>query len=148
MIFHATVQLGGKTATGIIVPEDVVASLNAGKRPAVAVVINGYTYRSTIAPMGGVHMLPISAEHREGAGVVAGDKVEVEVEVDIAPRTVTVPSDLASLLAKDKEAKLFFETLSYSKQRALVLPIDDVKTPETRERRIAKVMELLHLKQF
>jgi len=148
MKFHATIQLGGKTATGIIVPENVVAGLNAGKRPAVTVTINGYVYRSTIAPMGGVHMLPISAEHREGAGVAAEDKVEVEVEVDTVPRIVTVPSDLASLLAKDKEAKLFFETLSYSKQRALVLPIDEAKTPETRERRIAKAMELLHLKQF
>ncbi len=53
MRFHATVELGGKTATGVEVPRDVVESLGPSKRPAVRVTINDYTYRSSVAPMGG-----------------------------------------------------------------------------------------------
>lgn len=144
MKFRATIQLNGKTATGIRVPEEVVAGLGSGKRPAVRVTINGYTYRSTVAPMGGVSMLPVSAEVREGAGVAAGDEVEVEVEVDEAPREVSVPPDFAEALDGDAEAKRLFDGLSYSNKRRFVLPIEDAKTPETRQRRIEKAVSTLH----
>lgn len=144
MKFRATIQLNGKTATGIRVPEEVVAGLGSGKRPAVRVTINGYTYRSTVAPMGGVSMLPVSAEVRESAGVAAGDEVEVDVEVDEAPREVSVPPDFAEALDGDAEAKRFFDGLSYSNKRRFVLPIEDAKTPETRQRRIEKAVSTLH----
>ena len=144
MRFRAVIQLSGKTATGIRVPPEVVADLGAGKRPAVSVTLNGYTYRSTIAPMGGEHMLPVSAEVREGAGVAAGDEVDVDVELDTAPREVSVPPDLAEALDGDAEARRFFEGLSYSNKRRIVLSIDEAKTPETRQRRIAKAMSELH----
>lgn len=85
MRFRATVKQSGKTATGIEVPPEVVEGLGSGKRPAVSVTIGGYTYRSTVASMGGVFMLPLSAEHRSGAGVSAGDEVDVDVELDTAP---------------------------------------------------------------
>ena len=77
MRFHSVVQLGGKTATGIPVPEEVVASLGSSRRPPVRVTINGHTYRSTIAVMGGVFMVGISAENRKSAGVAGGDEVDV-----------------------------------------------------------------------
>ena len=143
MKFQATLQLGGKTATGLEVPESVVAALGAGKRPAVSVTINGYTYRSTVAPMGGVFMLPVSAEVREHARIAAGDELEVTVELDTAPREVTVPEDLAAALAKDSAAKAAFEKLSYSNKRRHVLSIEDAKTPETRARRVEKAVEAL-----
>lgn len=144
MRFRATIELGGKTATGIQVPAEVVESLGAGKRPAVRVVINGYSYRSTVAPMGGVFMLPVSAEVRERAGVSAGDEVDVEVESDTAPREVQVPADFAAALGQDAEAERFFATLSYSNKQRLVLSIEGAKTDETRQRRIAKAMSALH----
>lgn len=144
MKFQTTIQLNGKTATGIRVPDEVVAGLGSGKRPAVRVTINGYTYRSTVAPMGGVSMLPVSAEVRESAGVAAGDEVEVDVEVDEAPREVSVPPDFAEALDGDAEAKRFFDGLSYSNKRRFVLPIEDAKTPETRQRRIEKAVSTLH----
>ena len=97
MKFHSVVQLGGKTATGIPVPEEVVTSLGSSKRPPVRVTINGHTYRSTLASRGGQFMLPISAENRASAGVAAGDEVEVDIELDTAPREVTVPPDLGAL---------------------------------------------------
>lgn len=144
MRFRATIELGGKTATGIQVPAEVVESLGAGKRPAVRVVINGYSYRSTVAPIGGVFMLPVSAEVREQAGVSAGDAVDVEVERDAAPRELQVPADLAAALGHDAEAGRFFATLSYSNKQRLVLSIEGAKTDETRQRRIAKAVGALH----
>lgn len=147
MRFRATIQLGGKTATGIQVPEEVVASLGSSKRPAVRVTLNKYTYRSTLAVMGGVFMLPVSAEHRTGAGVAAGDEVDVDLELDTAPREVSLPSDFAALLERDADAKRFFEGLSYSRKQWYVLPIEQAKTPETRARRIAKALSLLQAGQ-
>ncbi|MGZ3603316.1 MAG: YdeI/OmpD-associated family protein [Ktedonobacterales bacterium] len=144
MRFRTTIQLSGKTATGIRVPEEVVTGLGSGKRPAVRVTINGYTYPSTVAPMGGEYMLPVSAEVRESAGVAAGDEVEVDVELDAAPREVSVPPDFAEALEGDADAKRFFEGLSYSNRRRFVLSIEDAKTPETRQRRIAKAISTLH----
>ena len=102
--FRATVQLGGKTATGIEVPDDVVAALGSSRRPAVRATITGYTYRSSVASMRGRFMLPVSAAVREAAGVAAGDEVDVELELDTEPRIVAVPPDFAAALAGDDEA--------------------------------------------
>lgn len=143
MRFRTTILLNGKTATGMRVPPEVVESLGGGKRPAVRVTINGYTYRSTIAVMGGGYMLPVAAEVRTGAGVAAGDEVEVEIEPDSAPREVSVPADFAGALAGDAEAQRFFDGLSYSNKRRIVLSIDEAKSAETRSRRIAKAVEQL-----
>src|SRR5690348_11572475 len=101
LTFRAVIQQSGKTATGIPVPAEIVERLGAGKRPAVQVTLQGYTYRSTVAPLGGAFMLPVSAEHRAGAGVAAGDEVEVTIVRDAAPRVVSVPPDLAAALAAD-----------------------------------------------
>jgi hypothetical protein len=141
--FRATLELGGKTATGIVIPEKVVTGLGTSKRPAVRVTINGYTYRSTVAPRGGKYMLPVSAENREGAGIAAGDKVEVDLELDTQPRDLVVPPDLAKALKRDAAAKKFFDSLSYSKKQRFTLPIEQAKTAETRERRIDKAVETL-----
>jgi Domain of unknown function (DUF1905)/Bacteriocin-protection, YdeI or OmpD-Associated len=138
MRFQATIELGGKTATGIAVPPEIVDSLGSGKRPRVRVTIRDYTYRSTIAPLGGRFMLPISAEVREHAGVAAGDTVDVDVEPDTAPRDVSLPADFAAALAADADAKRFFDALSYSNRQWHVLSIEAAKTAETRQRRIQK----------
>lgn len=141
MKFRATVHLAGKTATGIPVPPDVVTALGPGKRPAVRVSVGSHSYRSTIAPMGGVFWIPLAAEHRAAAGVAAGEEVDVEVEPDTAPRVVTVPDDLAAAL--DGDARSRFDALSYSNQRRHVLAVEGSKAAETRARRIAKVVDEL-----
>ena len=143
MRFRATIRLGGKTATGIQVPAEIVESLGSSRRPPVRVTINGHTYRSTVAVMGGQFMLPVSAEQRENAGVAAGDEVDVDIELDTEPREVTVPPDLAEALDGDADAKRFFEGLSYSHKRRHVLAIEDAKTAETRQRRVAKAVSML-----
>ncbi len=140
MKFRSVVELGGKTATGIEVPEAVVTSFGKGKRVPVRVTIGDYTYRSTIVAYDGRFMLPLSAENRAGAGVAAGDEIEVEVTLDEAPREVTIPPDLAALLDGDTTARTTFDVLSYSNKRRIVLSIEDAKTAETRNRRLEKAM--------
>lgn len=143
MNFHTVVELGGKTATGIRVPPEVVAALGSGKKPAVRVTINGFTYRSTVAVYGGEFFLPVSAEVRAGAGIAAEDEIEVAVELDTEPREVVVPHDLTAALESEPEARRFFDALSYSNKRRIVLGIEDAKTAETRQRRIDKAIEKL-----
>jgi hypothetical protein len=143
MRFHTTLLQSGKTATGIRVPDEIVAALGSGKRPAVRVTINGYTYRSTVAIMGGVFMLGVSAEVRERTGVAGGEEIDVALELDTAPRELAVPPDFQEALDRDAEAKQFFERLSYSKKQRFVLPIEDAKTTETRQRRIEKAIAAL-----
>lgn len=143
MKFKAKIRQAGINITGIVVPDEVMAGLNAGKRSPVKVTINGYTYPSTIGVRNGVTLLPLSVENREAAGVAGGDIVEVNVELDTEPRVVAVPDDLAAALAKDTEAKQAYEALSYSKQKAIVGLIEQAKTDETRTRRIASTVETL-----
>ena len=141
--FHAQLERGGKTATGFAVPDEVVDALDAGKRPPVSVAINGHTYRSTVASMGGRFMLPVSAENRARAGIEAGDVIDVELTLDTAPREVDVPADFAEALATNKAAADFFDSLSYSLKRWHVESITGAKTEATRERRIAKSVAML-----
>src|SRR5438445_5998830 len=98
MRFRTTVLQSGATATGIEVPAEVVSALGS-KRPAVRVTLNGYTYRSTVASMGGRFMVGVSAKVREAAGVAGGDEVDVTLSLDTEPREVVVPSDLTEALA-------------------------------------------------
>ena len=144
MKFHARLELGGKTATGMIVPAEVVEALGAGKRPAVRVTINGFTYRSTVAVMGGEYMVGVNAENRVGAGVRAGDELEVDIELDTEPREVTMPPDFTAALDADPAARRFFDGLSYSNRRRIVLAIEAAKTAETRQRRISNAVNGLH----
>ena len=139
MRFRATLELNGRTATGIEVPADVVTGLGSHRRPAVTVTINGYSYPSTIATMGGRPLIPVSAEARKGAGVAAGDEIDVDVVLDDKPRTVTVPDDLAAALDA-AGARAAFDAMSYSHQRAHVLAVEGAKAAQTRARRIAKVV--------
>ncbi len=141
--FRTTLELDGKTATGFRVPDEVVTALGGGKRPAVTVRINSYTWRSTVAVMNGVFMLGVSADHRLGAGVAAGDEVDVDLELDTAPRRVIVPDDFAAALDAEPDARRTFEALSYSNQSWHVLSVAAARSDETRQRRIAKSVEAL-----
>jgi hypothetical protein len=143
MRFHTTLLQGDKTATGIEVPPNVVEALGSGKRPAVTVTINGFTYRSTVAVMGGVFMLGVSADVRAAAGVAGGDEVDVDLELDTEKREVTVPPDFVAALDASPAARATFDSLSYSNKSWHVLQVNGAKTPETRQRRIAKSVEAL-----
>jgi Domain of unknown function (DUF1905)/Bacteriocin-protection, YdeI or OmpD-Associated len=143
MRFRTKLLQAGKTATGIQIPPAVVEALNAGKRPAVRVVINGYAYRSTVAVMGGKFMLGVSADVRQAAGVAGGDELDVELELDTLPREVPVPIELQQALDAEPRAKRSFELLSNSKKQRFTLPIEKAKTAETRRRNVEKAMSEL-----
>jgi hypothetical protein len=143
MRFRTNLLATGKNAAGMVVPAKVVEALGSSKRPPVRVTINGHTYRSSVAVMGGKFMLGVSAEHRKAAGVAAGEVLDVDLELDTQPREVTVPRDFADALDREAEAKRSFDGLFDSNRLRHVLSIEDAKTPETRERRIAKSVSTL-----
>jgi len=139
--FRATIVLGGKTATGIPVPADVVEGLAAGKRPPVVVTVAGYTYRTTVAPYTGEYFVPLAAEHREAAGVAAGQEVDVRIELDTAPRDTALPDDLDAAL--DDAARSHFHSLAPSHRKEWVRWVEEAKKPETRAARIERTVESL-----
>jgi hypothetical protein len=143
-VFTTTViKDGTKNATGIQVPAEIVAELGKGKKPPVRVTIGDYTYRTTVAVMGGTFMISLSAENREAAGVKGGDLIEVTLELDDAPRTVVVPDDLAAALAAKPGAAAAFEALAFSVRKEHVRQVESAKAQETRERRVAGIVAKL-----
>ena len=140
MRFRTNILQSGKTATGIVVPDEVVEALGGGKRAAVSVTINGYTYRSSFGVVDGRSMVGVSAQVREAAGVAGGDEVDVDIALDTAPREVEVPPDLAAELAVDERARAKFDSLSYSGKVRLVAPTASAKKEETRRRNIDKAL--------
>ncbi|MEV6608149.1 YdeI/OmpD-associated family protein [Kutzneria sp. NPDC051319] len=143
MRFRTTVLLGGKTATGLPVPAEVVEGLQAGRQPKVNVTIGGHTYRSTVAVRGGQFLIPLSAENRTAAGVTAGDEVDVDVTLDTAPREVEVPADLTEALATDPAARKIFDGLPFTHRKEYVRWIEEAKKAETRQTRVAKTLSQL-----
>ena len=143
MKLTAELQATGGNTTGFRVPDEFVAELGGGGRPKIVAAVHGYRWRTSIARMGGEYWLGVSAANRAGAGVTAGEVLEVEVTLDTAAREVEVPDDLARALAADPAAKAFWDTLSFSNKRYHVEQITGAKTDATRERRVAKSIQLL-----
>ncbi len=141
--FRTTILSSGGNTAGIKIPPEVVESLGGGKKPAVKVTINGKTYQSTVAVMGGDYMVGVSAENRAIVGVKAGDEVDVTLDLDTEPRVYELPEDLAAALATKSGATEAFHASAPSKRKEFVRQVNDAKTPETRERRIAKIVEQL-----
>lgn len=142
MRFETTMLLSGNN-TGIEVPPDVIEALGAGRKPAVTVSVNGYEYRSTVAVMGGRHLIPFSSDKRAATGIQGGDPIVVDVEVDTAPRTVEVPDDLAAALEATPGARAAFDALSPSARKAHVTNVESAKAPETRQRRVEAIIAKL-----
>ena len=143
LTFRTTLESAGKTATGFVVPPEIVARLNKGKRPPVLVTIGAHTYRNTVAVMGGQFMIGVSADNRAAAGVKAGDEIEVTLQLDTDVREVVVPDDFARALDAVPAARATFDSLSFSHKRAHVEPIEAAKAPDTRQRRIDKSVAML-----
>ena len=143
MRFRTVILAAGKTATGIDIPPEVVESLGAGRKPPIRVTIGAHTYRSTVASRGDRYLVGVSAENRAAAGVAAGDEVDVDIELDTEPREVTVPPDLTDALDRHPSARRQFDGLSYSHKQRYVISIEEAKTAETRQRRIAKAVAAL-----
>lgn len=125
---------------GLEVPADILEALGQGKRPPVKITINGFTFRNTVAIMGGMACVAINAENRKGCGVSGGETVEVTIELDTEPRIVAVPADLAKALKANSVAQKAFDKLSPSKRKAIIVSIEGAKAAETRQRRLDKAI--------
>ena len=128
---------------GLEIPPEVVAALGGGKRPRVAITINGHSWKSRVAIMRGRYLLGLSNANRKAAGVVTGDEVEVDVEFDAEPPVVVEPADFARALDADPVARAAYDRLAYSHKREHVRAIETAKRPETRLRRIEQAVAML-----
>jgi hypothetical protein len=143
LTFTATLQRRGPAAAIVLDETQVVAIGEGAKRFPVAATVNGFTWRTTVTRMGGEFLLGLSREVRAGARAEAGDEVEAHVALDTAPREVAVPEALAAALATDAEARAAFDALAYSHRKEHARWVAEAKREETRERRVAKVLEQL-----
>jgi hypothetical protein len=137
--FQAKVAPSGN-ATAVEVPKDGIESFGAGARPPVAISINGHRWRSRIAVKDGKHLVGISAANRRASSISEGDLVEVLVELDEEPRTLPEPTDLSEALKKNSRARAAFDGLPFGLKRKHVAAIEDAKSLQTRQRRIAKLV--------
>ena len=145
-IFTAIIQNASGASGGgafVEVPFDVEAAFGS-KRPKVKALIEGVSYRGILTRMGTeCHILGIRKEIREQIGKTFGDEIQVTVEPDLEERVVEIPKDLLKELQKDKEAKVFFDKLSYTHRKEYVTWVTEAKKEETRQNRIAKTIEML-----
>lgn len=139
--FNTTLIKGDqKNTSGIEVPAEVIEALGAGKKPPVKVTIGDYSYRSTVAVMGGKYLISLSQAHREASGLQGGDTVDITLELDTEPRTVEVPEDLAAALAAKPGTREAFDKASPSARKEFVRQVVEAKAQDTRERRIAAIV--------
>jgi Bacteriocin-protection, YdeI or OmpD-Associated/Domain of unknown function (DUF1905) len=142
MRFETTLFKMGNN-TGIEVPPELLDELGAGKRPPVNVTVNGdFSYRSTIAPMGGRYLIAFSSDKRAATGLVGGEAITVDLTLDTEPRTVELPDDLVTALA-DAGVREAFDKLAPSAQKAHVTNVEGAKAEETRTRRVAAIVAKL-----
>jgi hypothetical protein len=142
--FRTTIIATGKTTCGIKVPDEVVEALGGGRHPKVVATVNHYTYRTSVASMGGGFWFGLTAANRAESGLGAGDEVDVTLQLDTAPREVAVPPELAAALDADPVAKAFFDGLSYSNKRVFTLSVEGTQNLETKARRVEKALALMH----
>jgi hypothetical protein len=141
--FRARLQPRGPAAA-IVLDDDQVAAVGEGaKRFPVAATVNGYTWRTSVARMGGEFLVGLNREVREGAGVAAGDDVDVSLELDVAPREVEVPEALAEALAADPQAQAAFERMAFTHRKEYARWIAEAKRDDTRRRRVTQALEMI-----
>jgi hypothetical protein len=139
---YSTELLAWGNNTAVEVPDEVLERFGKGKRPGVIVTLNGYEYRSTVAVMDGMTLLPVAKKIRDGAGVAPGDLIAVTLTLEVGPRPVDLPDDLAAALDAQPAAREFYDNLANSLQRFHADNVNGAKTPKTRQRRIEKSVAL------
>ena len=143
MRISTTLEPTGGNNTAFVLDDDQVAQLGGGGRPKVAVSVNGTTFATSVARMGGRWLLGVNAARRAAAGLTAGDVCEIEVVLDETPRTVEVPEDLAAALAADPGRAEAWAGWSFTRQNQAATSLTSAKKPETRAARLTKVLDAL-----
>ena len=141
--FRTQLQARGPAATVVLDDGQVAAVGEGAKRFPVVATVNGYTWRTSVARMGGESLVGLSRQVRERAGVAAGDTVDVVLLLDREPREVEVPDDLAAALAADAEAKAIFDALAFTHRKEYARWITEAKRDDTRQRRLSQAIEMI-----
>jgi hypothetical protein len=141
--FKAQLQPRGPAAAVVLDDAQVAAVGEGAKRFPVVATVNGYTWRTSVARMGGEFLVGLNRDVRQGARVEAGDEVEVTIELDTAPRDVEVPEALAAALAADSQAKAAFEGMAFTHRKEYARWVAEAKQEETRRRRVQQALEML-----
>ncbi|AEE44706.1 YdeI/OmpD-associated family protein [Cellulomonas fimi] len=128
---------------GLEVPPDVVRALDGGARPRVVVTLHGHRWSTRVALLRGRHLIGLSNARRAATGVQVGDHVDVDVELDTTPVTVDVPDDVVAALVADPGARRAFDGLTVSRRRQHVRTVESARTPATRARRVAALLEAM-----
>src|SRR5262245_23672297 len=142
MRFRVRIEDTGRGGAAVTLPFDPKTEFGKARAP-IRGTVNGVPFRSTIAIYGDVAYLGVATALRQAAGAEIGDEVDVEVELDDAPREVDVPPELAAVLKRDPEAARVFETLSFTHRKEYARWIAEAKRADTRERRLAKAAQML-----
>ena len=131
-------------AIAVVLDERQVAEVGEGaKRFPVVATVNGYTWRTSVARMGGEFLVGLNREVREAAGVAAGDEVPVVLRLDAEPRTVELPPALDAALGADPAAKSAFDSLAFTHRKEFCRWIAEAKRDETRDRRVSQALEMI-----
>ncbi len=130
--------------TCVRIPFNVEKTFGSRARVAVKGTLNGFSFRSSIFPMGdGTHFMMVNKAMQRGASVGPGEAARFSIERDTEPRTVEVPADLTRSLAERPEAGWRFEEMPYSHKKEYVEWIESAKRAETRARRIERALDML-----
>lgn len=131
-------------AAAVVLDEQQAAAIGEGaKRFPVRATVNGYSWRTTVARMGGEFLVGLNRDVRRAAAVEIGDTVEARIELDTEPREVDLPEALGSALAADAAARSGFDALSFTHRKEYARWIAEAKREETRDRRVAQAVERL-----
>jgi hypothetical protein len=142
MEFHAIVE-PNEPMRGLEVPPEALDELGGGKRPRVNVTLNGHTWSTRVAIMRGRNLIGLSNANRAATGAAVGDRVAVQLTLADEPTTVAVPADVAEALKAQPEAERQFNAQTVSQRTQQIRVIDQSKAPETRSRRIEKLVRSL-----
>jgi hypothetical protein len=139
--FKTTILLDGSMC---VIPLTFDPKSVFGKvRAPVKVTVNGYTYRSTVASMGGPPFIPLRRSHREAARLEGNETLSVRLDLDTDTREVKPPTDLVKALKAAPPAWDRWRELSYTHQREYAEAVQDAKKPDTRERRIRGAVDAI-----
>jgi hypothetical protein len=141
--FTTRLEPRGPAAAVVLDDEQVAAVGEGAKRFPVAATVNGYTWRTSVARMGGEFLVGLNREVRQGARVEAGDEVSVVLELDSEPRSVEVPAALTAALAEDPAAKAAFDAMAFTHRKEYARWIAEAKREETRDRRVQQAVEMI-----
>lgn len=141
--FHTRLEARGPAAAVVLTDTQVAAIGEGAKRFPVVATVNGHTWRTSVARMGGEFLVGLNREVRQRAGVEAGDEVEVSLELDTDPREVELPPEFEEALVADSDARTKFQSMSFTHRKEYARWIGDAKREETRLRRVGQALEMI-----